>query len=69
MAEPDPSEQGTLVIAVMLLLALAFAGYWIATYARLQSPPWHLLPWFLLAQAVVGGLGLLASMRRGRGTP
>lgn len=68
MADPQPPEQGTLVIAVMLLLALAFVGYWIATYARLQAPPWHLLPWFLLAEAAVGACGLLTGIRRGRRT-
>ncbi len=62
----EPPEQGTLVVACMLLLALGFAGYWISTYAARGGPPWELLPWFVAAEASLGVLGILAALRRGR---
>ena len=43
----------TLIISGLLLLALAFAGYWIVYYAEGEGAPWSLLPWFGLAAAVI----------------
>ncbi|MEW6268880.1 MAG: hypothetical protein AB1689_06230 [Thermodesulfobacteriota bacterium] len=53
-------ESGTLLIAALLVLALAFAGAWIVAYVQPGGNPWHIVPWFLLAAGVVIVVGLLA---------
>ena len=58
MAEYEPPEHGTLVIAALLLLALSFAGYWIITYVHPGANPWAILPWFGIAAAVIVILGI-----------
>jgi hypothetical protein len=63
MPEPAPPEHGTLLIAALLLLALAFAGYWIATYVQPGANPWAALPWFGIAAGVIIVVGLLTYMR------
>jgi hypothetical protein len=60
MPTMQPPEFGTLVIAALLLLALAFAGSWVITYVRPDANPWALLPWFGIAAAGIVVFGLLA---------
>ena len=55
-------EHGTLVIAALLILALSFAGDWILTYVHPGANPWHLLPWFGLAAAVIVIVGIATSL-------
>lgn len=66
MAEDNSPEWGTLVIAGLLLLALAFAGFWIVTYVKPDANPWSLLPWFGAAAVVIIVVGLLGYARPGR---
>jgi len=65
MARFDPPETGTLVIAGLLLLALAFAGKWIYDYSGGAGAPWSVLPWFGIAAAVIIVVGLLSFLVRG----
>lgn len=61
MARPSQcSEGGTLIIAALLVLTLAFTGYWIAEYARLGDEPWELAIWFGAAAAAIVVVGLIA---------
>jgi hypothetical protein len=66
VATEEPAERGTLVIAALLLLALAFAGYWIISYLRGLGPPWYALPWFGAAAGVIVVVGYLAGMLPGQ---
>ena len=50
MARSEPPEAGTLLIAALLLLLLAFAGTWIIAYVEPNTNPWRIVPWFLGAQ-------------------
>lgn len=52
-------ESGTLLIASLLILALAFAGAWVIGYVSGTGPPWELLRWFGIAASIVVVLGLL----------
>lgn len=68
MASGTPSgtpEAGTLIIAALLILALAFAGNWIFEYAQTGDTPADLLPWFGLAAAAIIGVGLAVVIARG----
>lgn len=61
MAAPSQTpEGGTLIIAALLILTLAFAGYWIIEYAQAGTEPWGLVPWFALAAALIVLVGLVA---------
>jgi len=51
VADQEPPEYGTLVTAALLILALAFAGYWIYTYVGDTGQP--LTPWFGVAALVI----------------
>jgi hypothetical protein len=62
----QPPETGTLVIAALLILTLAFSGYWISSYVTSSGRPWALLPWFFLAAGVIIAVGFLAYWRGGR---
>ena len=64
MADDDSSEYGTLVTAALLILALAFAGYWIYSYVGDQGTP--LAPWFAVAAIAIVVLGILNYARRRR---
>ena len=64
MAGSTP-EGGTLIISALLILALAFAGYWIFDYAKTGGPPSGILPWFLAGAAVIVVVGLVALLWRG----
>jgi hypothetical protein len=66
MANDDPPEYGTLVTAALLILALAFAGYWIYSYVGDQGTP--LAPWFAVAAIAIVVFAIL-NYARGRGTP
>jgi hypothetical protein len=66
MADDDSPEYGTLVTAALLILALAFAGYWIYSYA--SGTGGHLAPWFAVAAFIIVLLAIL-SYGRGRRTP
>ncbi|HZR84445.1 MAG TPA: hypothetical protein VFD92_25325 [Candidatus Binatia bacterium] len=63
-------ELGSLIVAALLLLAIAFAGSWIIAYVTPGVNPWSLLPWFGAAALaiLVAGLvrGLIARRRGGR---
>jgi len=66
MANDDSPEYGTLVTAALLILALAFAGYWIYSYVGGTGTP--LAPWFAVAALIIVLLAIL-SYGRGRRTP
>lgn len=66
VATEESPERGTLVIAALLLLALAFAGYWIISYLRGLGPPWHSLVWFGAAAGAIVVVGFLAGMLPGQ---
>jgi hypothetical protein len=61
-------EAGTLLIAALLLLLLAFAGTWIIAYVQPDRNPWAIVPWFLAAAGVIVVVGMLAIVVRGRRT-
>jgi hypothetical protein len=69
MADHEPPEEGTFLIAALLVLALAFAGYWIITYVEPGANPWSLLPWFGIAAAIIIVVGLFAYLRPRRRKP
>jgi hypothetical protein len=58
MAEEQPSGNGTLVIAALLVLALVFSCYWILSVVNSGERPSVL--WFGLAAALVVTLGFLS---------
>jgi len=60
-------EHGTLVIAGLLLLALAFAGYWIDAYVTPGADIRSAVPWFGFAGAVIVVLGIATYAWRGAG--
>lgn len=66
MATSEPPESGTLLIAALLLLGLAFAGVWIVANAGTEGEPWPVVPWFLGAAAVIVGVGLAVIIGRAR---
>jgi len=57
MAAEGPAY-GSLVIAALLILALAFAGYWIFNYVQPGADPWSILPWFGLAAGIIFAVAL-----------
>ncbi len=57
MAEEQPSGNGTLVIAALLVLALLFSCYWILSVVNSGERPSVL--WFGLAAALVVALGFV----------
>ena len=65
MAGGEPPEYATLVTAALLILALAFAGYWIYTYVGDTGQP--LTPWFGVAAIVIVVLAIVNYLRPGRG--
>jgi membrane protein implicated in regulation of membrane protease activity len=69
VARDGPPEYGTLIIAALLILALAFAGNWIIAYVQPGRSPRALLWWFGIAAIaiVVGGLAVyMRPWRRGQ---
>jgi hypothetical protein len=64
MARNDLPEGGTLIIAALLLLGLAFAGSWIIAYVQPDSDPRLLVPWFLLGAALIVIVGLIGIIMR-----
>ena len=66
MASEEPPEYGTLVTAALLMLALAFAGYWIYSYVGDTGAP--LTPWFGVAAIAVVVLAIVNYVRMGRNT-
>ena len=66
MAQGGAPERGTMLIAALLILALAFAGEWIITYVRPGSNPWSLLPWFGGAAVIIMIIALLVYLRGSR---
>ena len=69
MAVSRPPEAGTLLIAALLIMVLAFSGYWITTYADPDTAgrPWDLVRWFLYGAGAIIGVALVMYLRRGRG--
>ena len=65
-AGEEPPEYGTLVTAALLILALAFAGYWIYSYVGDTGAP--LTRWFVVAAVAIVVLGILNYVRMGRNT-
>ena len=65
MANGDSPEYGTLVTAALLILALAFAGYWIYAHVGDQGTP--LVPWFAVAAGVIVVLAIVNYARGRRG--
>ena len=66
MARDGTPEAGTLLIAALLLLLLAFAGNWIIAYVQPGRNPWAIVPWFLGAAGVIVVVGLIVIVVRGR---
>src|SRR5262245_31222550 len=64
MASEEPPEYGTLVTAALLILALAFAGYWIYTYVGDTGQP--LAPWFAVAAVGIVVVAILNYVFTGR---
>jgi hypothetical protein len=67
VADDEPPEYGTMVTAALLILALAFAGYWIYTYVGDTGQP--LAPWFAVAAGVIVVVAILNYVLSGRGSP
>jgi len=67
MPRDEPPEYGTLLIAALLLLGLAFAGYWITTYVTPGANPWANVKWFGVAAAAIVVFGLAIYVRIGGG--
>jgi hypothetical protein len=70
-APTNPNESGTMIVAALLILALAFAGYWItvaATSDRVDTSP--LLLQFAIAAGAIVTVGICAyvllSRKRGK---
>jgi len=63
MAERRPPEGSSLIIAVLLIEAILFAGMWIYSYANQTSAPWELLPWFAGVAVVIVVVGLFLVVR------
>jgi hypothetical protein len=65
VAQPPqpPPEYGTLIISILLIMTLAFAGLWIFLYAQNGRPPWDLAGWFAIGAVVVVVLGLTRYLR------
>ena len=64
MAERQTPEGGTLIITALLLLALAFAGYWIYAYVSEGQPPWYVFWWFGGAAVAIVAVGWMMYLRR-----
>ena len=62
--DPEPPEYGTLVVAIVLITTILFAGYWIMQYAQTGSRPWNLVTQFVITAAVILALGLIGYLRR-----
>lgn len=56
MAEPPPSDYGSILTALLLLLGLGFAGYWIYSYAGGSGQ--DEAPWFGVAAVVIVVAGI-----------
>jgi hypothetical protein len=64
MASEEPPEYGTLVTAALLVLALAFAGYWIYSYVGDTGAP--LTRWFGVAAIAIVVFAIVNYVRMGR---
>ena len=64
MTRNRPPVGGTLIVASLLVLAIAFAGVWIFQYVEPSnnSYPWGILPWFALAAGAIVLIGLVATV-------
>lgn len=77
MTRNRPPVGGTLIVASLLILAIAFAGVWIFEYVKPNSEkPWAILPWFAIAAGVIVLIGLVSTIvqrwsasRTGRRSP
>jgi len=63
MPPEKSSSQGSLIVAALIVLGIVFAGHWIVSYVK-SSDPWALIPWYLVAAALIIVLG---NLRRWRG--
>ncbi|MFM7141657.1 MAG: hypothetical protein ACKOCT_01045 [Alphaproteobacteria bacterium] len=63
---PRLPEGGTLVISSLLVLALVFAGTWIAIWADPHGNPNAIIPWFLSGAGAICAIGILVFLFRGR---
>lgn len=67
MADGESSrEGGTLLMAALLVLGLAFAGAWVIGYVSGDGPPWQLVRYFAIAAAGVILVALAAFTVRRR---
>jgi hypothetical protein len=67
MADEQPPEAGSLLTAALLLLALAFVGYFI--YATAGNEPLVLAPWFVVAAVALIVLAIVGYAVRARRGP
>jgi len=63
MATKKPPREGSLIVAVLIVLGLVFAGHWIVTYVK-NSNPWALIPWYGGIAAFIILFGLFTNLRR-----
>jgi hypothetical protein len=63
---PDFRGNGTLVIAALLTLGLAFSAFWILYYVTPGEDPRTLWPWFGAAVGVILALAFVYNVRQGR---
>jgi hypothetical protein len=64
MASKKRPQEGSLIVAVLIVLGLVFAGHWIVTYVK-NSNPWALVPWYGGIAALIILFGLFTNLRRG----
>lgn len=64
MASNKRPREGSLIVAVLIVLGLVFAGHWIVTYVE-HSNPWALIPWYSGIAAIIILFGLFTTLRRG----
>ena len=61
VAEDDPQKEGgTLLMAALLVLCLAFAGAWVVGYVSGDGRPWELVWYFAIAASGVVAAALIA---------
>lgn len=50
---PEKSPgQGSLIVAMLIVLAIVFAGHWIVSYVQ-STNPWAIIPWYGVAAVLI----------------
>ena len=62
LPEKSP-DQGSLIVAALIVLGIVFAGHWILSYVQ-TSNPWAIIPWYGVAAVLIIVFG---NLRRGGG--